>query len=165
MSGQKIPALPMMLLSAGCFGVFAASCSGSTRAPFLIDMAGDLAVSVPLVANLVAMTSIAWGTASLAAGAGSDRWGRRPFLIGGPLALAVSMAGVALSSTICRTGASVPRYTRARLAAASRLMESAAFPASLTVGMALSVFTPAPGPAGIGAGAGARSISRSIRAV
>ena len=89
----------MMLLSAGCFGVFAASCSGSTRAPFLIDMAGDLAVSVPLVANLVAMTSIAWGTASLAAGAGSDRWGRRPFLIGGPLALAVSMAGVALSSS------------------------------------------------------------------
>ncbi len=60
-------------------------------------MSRDLTVSVPVVANLVAITSIAWGVCSMLAGAGSDRWGRRPFLIGGPLALAVSMTGVALS--------------------------------------------------------------------
>ncbi len=63
-------------------------------------MARDLSVSVPMVANLVAATSIAWGAASMLAGWGSARWGRRPFLIGGPLALAVGMMGVALSDTI-----------------------------------------------------------------
>lgn len=88
------------LLGAGCFGVFAASCSGTTRAPFLLDMARDLAVSLPLIANLVGITSISWGIASMLAGAGSDRWGRRPFLIGGPLAMAVCMLGVAQASSL-----------------------------------------------------------------
>ena len=91
--------MPWALLAAACLGMFAASCSGATRAPFLIDMARDLATSPPLVANLVAMTSVAWGAASLAAGAGSDRWGRRPFLVGGPVALAACMAGSAVSQT------------------------------------------------------------------
>jgi predicted MFS family arabinose efflux permease len=89
--------MPWALLAAACLGMFAASCSGTTRAPFLIDMARDLGTSVPLVANLMAMTSIAWGIASLVAGTGSDRWGRRPFLIGGPVGLAACMIGVALS--------------------------------------------------------------------
>ena len=78
--------------------MFAASSSSTTRAPFLIEMARDLATSLPLVANLMAMTSIAWGIASLLAGAGSDLWGRRPFLIGGPLGLAACMLGVATSA-------------------------------------------------------------------
>ena len=94
-----LPRMPWALLAAACLGMFAASCSGTTRAPFLIDMARDLATSLPLVANLMAMTSIAWGVASILAGAGSDRWGRRPFLIGGPLGLAVAMAGASLSQT------------------------------------------------------------------
>jgi MFS family permease len=47
----------------------------------------------------MAMTSVAWGAASLAAGAGSDRWGRRPFLVGGPVALALCMVGAAVSQT------------------------------------------------------------------
>ena len=92
--------MPWPLLAAGCFGVFVASCSGTTRAPFLIDMARDLSVSVPVVANIMAATSIAWGSASMLAGAGSARWGRRPFLIGGPLALAIGMIGVALAQGI-----------------------------------------------------------------
>jgi DHA1 family inner membrane transport protein len=62
-------------------------------------MARDLATSLPMVANLMAMTSVAWGATSLMAGAGSDRWGRRPFLIGGPVALALCMVGVAVSQT------------------------------------------------------------------
>lgn len=85
--------------------MFAASCSGTTRAPFLIDMARDLDAALPLVANLMAMTSIAWGVASLAAGAGSDRWGRRPFLTGGPVALAACMAGAAVSQTFAGVAA------------------------------------------------------------
>ena len=83
--------MPWALLVACCLGMFAASASGTTRAPFLIDMARDLDTSVALVANLMAMTSVAWGAASLMAGAGSDRWGRRPFLVGGPVGLAVCM--------------------------------------------------------------------------
>ncbi|HJQ58605.1 MAG TPA: MFS transporter, partial [Vineibacter sp.] len=87
--------MPWMLLGAACLGSFAATASGTTRAPFLIDMARDLSVSLVLVANLVSMTATAWGITSLVAGMASDRWGRRPFLIGGPLALAVCMLGVA----------------------------------------------------------------------
>ena len=91
--------LPWALLAAASLAMFTAAASGTTRAPFLIDMARDLRVSVPLVANLVAITSISWGLASMFAGAGSDRWGRRPFLIGDPLALAVASSGVATAET------------------------------------------------------------------
>jgi DHA1 family inner membrane transport protein len=89
------PAMPWPLLAAACLGMFAASCSGTTRAPFLLEMARDLHTSLPLVANLMAATSVAWGITSLLAGAGSDRWGRRPFLILGPLGLGLSLVGVA----------------------------------------------------------------------
>jgi DHA1 family inner membrane transport protein len=91
--------MPWALLTAASLAMFTAAASGTTRAPFLIDMARDLLVSVPLVANLVAVTSVAWGLASMAAGAGSDRWGRRPFLIGGPIALALASAGVATADS------------------------------------------------------------------
>jgi DHA1 family inner membrane transport protein len=87
--------MPVALLVATSLGMFTAAASGTTRAPFLIDMARDLSSSVPIVANLLAITSIAWGAAAMFAGAWSDRWGRRPFLVGGPLALGVGAAGVA----------------------------------------------------------------------
>jgi MFS transporter, DHA1 family, inner membrane transport protein len=86
--------MPYALLVAASLGSFAATASGTTRAPFLIDMARDLATSVPMVANLVALTSVSWGIASLVAGTASDRWGRRLFLVGGPLALAFALIGV-----------------------------------------------------------------------
>lgn len=87
--------MPWALLAALCLGSFATTASGTTRAPFLIDMARDLATSLPLVANLVGLTSIAWGISSFLAGTASDRFGRRPFLIGGPIALALALLGVA----------------------------------------------------------------------
>ena len=49
--------MPWALLAAASLAMFTAAASGTTRAPFLIDMAHDLLVSVPLVANLVAMGS------------------------------------------------------------------------------------------------------------
>jgi MFS transporter, DHA1 family, inner membrane transport protein len=101
LSGQ----MPWALLIAASLGMFTAAASGTTRAPFLIDMARDLAVSVPVVANLVAITSIAWGITSMLAGAGSDRWGRRPFLIGGPLALGLATAGVAIADSFLAVAA------------------------------------------------------------
>ena len=87
--------MPWALLAAGALAMFAAASSGTTRAPFLLDMARDLSTSLPLVANLVAATSIAWAVSGMLAGAWSDRWGRRPFLIFGPLALCGAMLGVA----------------------------------------------------------------------
>ena len=87
--------LPWALLIAASLAMFTVAASGTTRAPFLINMAHDLSVSVPTVANLVAITSVSWGMTSMIAGPGSDRWGTRPFLIGGPLALALAATGVA----------------------------------------------------------------------
>jgi MFS transporter, DHA1 family, inner membrane transport protein len=98
-AAATLPRMPWALLAAACLGMFAASSSGTTRAPFLIDMARDLQTGLPLVANLMAMTSVAWGVSSLVAGAGSDRWGRRPFLVVGPVALALCMVGAAVSQT------------------------------------------------------------------
>ena len=91
--------LPWALLAAASLAMFTAAASGTTRAPFLIDMARDLSVSVPLIANLVAITSVSWGITSMIAGAWSDRWGRRPFLIGGPFALALAATGVATAGS------------------------------------------------------------------
>ncbi len=91
--------LPWALLAAASLAMFTAAASGTTRAPFLIDMARDLSASVPLIANLVAITSVSWGVTSMIAGAWSDRWGRRPFLIGGPLALALAATGVATAGS------------------------------------------------------------------
>ena len=91
--------LPWVLLSVACLTMFTMSASGTTRAPFLIDMARDLSVSVALVANLIAINSVSWGITSILAGAGSDRWGRRPFLVGGPIALMCTTIGIATADT------------------------------------------------------------------
>ena len=85
------PSLPWALIGAACLGSFAASSSGTTRAPFLLVMAHDLDVSMPLVANLVSMTATAWGIASAAGGYLSDRVGRRVLLVAGMLGLCLAM--------------------------------------------------------------------------
>jgi predicted MFS family arabinose efflux permease len=87
--------LPWALLAAASLAMFTVGASGTTRAPFLIDMARDLEASVPLIANLVAVSSISWGVTSIVAGTASDRWGTRPFLIGGPLGLALATVFIA----------------------------------------------------------------------
>lgn len=87
--------LPWALIFAACLGSFAASSSGTTRAPFLLEMAHDLDVSMPLVANLVSLTATAWGVTSALGGWMSDRIGRRPLLIAAPFALALAMAAQA----------------------------------------------------------------------
>jgi DHA1 family inner membrane transport protein len=87
--------MPWALLAAAALGSFAATASGSVRSPFLIDMARDLGTSLPVIGNLFALTAVAWGVTSFLAGIGADRWGRRPFLIGGPIALGGALVGVA----------------------------------------------------------------------
>lgn len=91
--------MPWALLSAASLATFTVAASGTTRAPFLIDMSRDLSVSVPAVANLVAVSAVSWGITSLIAGPCCDRWGTRPFLIGGPLALTLATLGVAMAGS------------------------------------------------------------------
>jgi MFS transporter, DHA1 family, inner membrane transport protein len=87
--------MPWALLAAGALAMFAAAASGTVRAPFLLEMSRDLATSLPLVADLVAATSISWAISGMVAGTFSDRWGRRPFLICGPIALCGALGGIA----------------------------------------------------------------------
>jgi MFS transporter, DHA1 family, inner membrane transport protein len=93
------PPMPWVLISATCLATFAITASGVTRSPFLIDMARDLDVGLALIANLFGLTSIAWGLASFASGVASDRLGRRPFLVGAPIGLALALIGVAYGRT------------------------------------------------------------------
>ena len=90
--------MPWALIGAACLGSFAATSSGTTRAPFLLEMSHDLHVGMPLVANLVSMTATAWGITSAVAGYLSDRFGRRPILIAAPFALALAMIAQAFAA-------------------------------------------------------------------
>ena len=91
--------MPCALIAASCLGCFAASCSGTTRAPFLLEMSRELGVSMPLVANLVSLTATAWGVTSAMGGWLTERFGRRRLLIGAPVVLAIAMALQATSSS------------------------------------------------------------------
>jgi DHA1 family inner membrane transport protein len=91
--------MPWALLATGALAMFAASASGTARAPFLLDMARDLSTAMPLVADLVALTSVSWAVTGMLSGAWSDRWGRRPFLIAGPIALTFALIAIATAPT------------------------------------------------------------------
>src|SRR5919201_176960 len=84
----------LLVLSSGAL-LSTASSIGIT--PFLLDIARDLRTDLSAVANLVALQSASWGTASVFAGAASDRWGRRPILSLGLLLLGSTGVGVALA--------------------------------------------------------------------
>src|SRR5512139_3112052 len=92
-------ALPWALIGAASLGMFACTSSGTTRAPFLIDMGHDLSVSMGLVANLVSLTATAWGVSSAIAGWLSDVMGRRLVLVGSLLGLALTLVGQALAGS------------------------------------------------------------------
>ena len=87
--------MPWPLIVACCLGMFAATASGSTRSPFLLDIANELSVSLPAIANLFGVTSVSWGLSSYVAGHLSDRLGRRVFLIGAPVTLAFALVAMA----------------------------------------------------------------------
>ena len=91
--------MPWALIAASCLGCFAASSSGTTRAPFLLEMSHELGVPMPLVANLVSLTATAWGITSAMGGWLTERFGRRRLLICAPVVLAVAMALQATSSS------------------------------------------------------------------
>ena len=99
MSVSPSRSLPWALIGAACLGSFAATSSGTTRAPFLLEMSHDLNVAMPLVANLVSLTATAWGLTSAFGGWMSDVIGRRPILIAAPLALALTLVAQAAAGS------------------------------------------------------------------
>jgi len=99
MSVSSPRSLPWALIGAACLGSFAATSSGTTRAPFLLEMAHDLDVAMPLVANLVSLTATAWGITSALGGWMSDVIGRRPILIAAPFALALTLVAQAAAGS------------------------------------------------------------------
>jgi len=99
MSVSSSRGLPWALIGAACLGSFAATSSGTTRAPFLLEMAHDLDVAMPLVANLVSLTATAWGITSALGGWMSDVIGRRPILIVAPFALALTLVAQAAAGS------------------------------------------------------------------
>ena len=98
-SAARPAVLPWALIGAACLGSFAATSSGTTRAPFLLDMAHDLDVSMPVVANLVSLTATAWGVTSALGGWLSDVIGRQPLLVGGLFALSLAVLAQALAGS------------------------------------------------------------------
>ena len=155
--------------------MFGASASGTTRAPFLLDMARDLSTSLALTANVMAMTSIAWGSSSLMAGALSDRFGRRPFLLGGPVGLALGTIGVALSDSFLgvafwatAAGASAGTFTGALMTEVSSRVEDRQRGRALgwvMTGQSLALLLGVPLAAWIGAYIGWRGVNHCVAAV
>ena len=99
MSVSPSRSLPWALIGAACLGSFAATSSGTTRAPFLLEMSHDLDVAMPLVANLVSLTATAWGLTSALGGWMSDVIGRRSILIAAPFALAPTLVAQAAAGS------------------------------------------------------------------
>lgn len=104
MSVSPSRSLPWALIGAACLGSFAATSSGTTRAPFLLEMSHDLDVAMPLVANLVSLTATAWGLTSAFGGWMSDVIGRRPILIAAPFALALTLVAQAAAGSFFWVG-------------------------------------------------------------
>jgi DHA1 family inner membrane transport protein len=74
-------------------GTFLTTSSGTTRSPFLLDMARDLDTDLTSIGNLMAVTAVAWGIMSLVAGTVSDRIGRKAILVSAIITVGVAMIG------------------------------------------------------------------------
>lgn len=80
-------------------GSFLTTSSGTTRSPFLLDMAHDLNTDLTSIGNLMAITAVTWGIMSLVAGTVSDRIGRKPILVGAIVLVGVAMVGIGVAGS------------------------------------------------------------------
>lgn len=95
----KLPAYPLALLAVAGTGVFMASATGMTRAPFLLQMARDLDVSLVMVSHLLSVTAVTWGITAFFTGLLGAAFGRRRVLMGGQIVLGLSMIGIAVAQS------------------------------------------------------------------
>lgn len=91
--------MPWALLATLSAVTFLVTSSGIALSPFLLAMARDFGTGLAPVANLVAVMSVTWGVTSLAAGAASDRVGRRPVLVLAVVLLGVARVGLGFSGS------------------------------------------------------------------
>ena len=89
---------PLALLMVAGTGVFVASATGMTRAPFLLAMARDLQVDLMLISHLLSVTATTWGITAFFTGPIGTLFGRRRVLIGAQVLVGLTMIGVALAS-------------------------------------------------------------------
>ena len=89
--------MPWGMLTTLAAATFLVTGSAIAVSPFLLDIARDLGATLAAVANLVGVMSVSWGLVSVAAGAASDRIGRRPVLVASVLTLGAARLGLALS--------------------------------------------------------------------
>jgi predicted MFS family arabinose efflux permease len=87
-----------IVLGVLCLATFLVNGSATAIAPFLLEVARDLSTDLAAAGNLVSLSSLTWGVASLFAGAASDRLGRKPILLFGLVVLIASPLGVALAN-------------------------------------------------------------------
>ncbi len=75
------------------FGVFGAQNAALIVPPLLVEIAGDLEISVPVAGQLATATFAAWAISVVSVGPLSDSFGRRPVMLLGLLILTVSVIG------------------------------------------------------------------------
>ena len=95
MTLPKAAALPLGLLTVGGAGMFMSGSIGTGRAPFLLQMADDLAVDIVVLSHMLAGSSVAVGVSSFFTGPLAERLGRRGLLVGALAVMAATMAGSA----------------------------------------------------------------------
>jgi MFS transporter, DHA1 family, inner membrane transport protein len=167
--------MPWGLVISACIGMFAATASGSTRAPFLPDMALDLGVSLPAIANLFGVTATSWGIGAYIGGRLSDRIGRRVFLIGAPIGLALSMFAVGLVESywplvacVCTAGLFCGAFTATAMAEVSLRVDDSQRGRALgwvMSGQSLTLLIGVPASAALGAYVGWRGVHVALGAL
>ena len=91
--------MPWGMLATLAAATFLITGAGIGLSPFLLDIARDLGTTLAAVANLVGVMSVSWGVVSVAAGAASDRIGRRPVLVASVLTMGAARLGLAFSQS------------------------------------------------------------------
>lgn len=95
MTRPAAAALPLGLLAVGGAGMFMSGSIGTGRAPFLLQMAGDLSVDIVVLSHMLAGSSVAVGVSSFFTGPLAGRLGRRGLLVGALSVMAAMMAASA----------------------------------------------------------------------
>lgn len=93
LSGGRLRGLLFALPST----TFAAQCHYLALTPFLVDIAAETHTDLATTGQLMAWMALGWGVAALLGGGLSDRFGRKPVLLGGLSVLSVASLGSALA--------------------------------------------------------------------
>ncbi|MEE9201904.1 MAG: MFS transporter [Dehalococcoidia bacterium] len=88
-----------LLLGVLAFTVFSNITAVAMLGPLLVDMSSGLGTTVPVAAQLVTVSAIAWALTALTIGPFSDTYGRKPVLLLGTALVAIGSLGTAAAPT------------------------------------------------------------------